>query len=250
MAKLSKDLSGGTLHPREALFAVGTLGALNAELIVAADGAASVSLDLRGSFALSIEVSGSVDGVNWLPIAMRPFGQTALAYQLVAVNPFAGLLVGKCSAYRLVRARVAAYTSGAATAVLMTDTAPLDDVPPGGTTTMTATAVGAAGAAVTLTLPAPPAGLRNYITYLAINRFAAAALTAAAAPLTVTTTNIAGSLAFSVPAEAAAQGSLDRWREDFAWPLASSAMATATAFACPATPNVIWRATAAYFVAP
>ncbi len=250
MAKLSKDFSIGTLHPREALVASGVLGALNSELIVAADGAASVSLDLRGTFALSVEVAGSIDGVNWTPIALRPLGQTALAYQLVAVSPVAGLLVGKCSMFRSVRVRVVAYTSGAATAVLMTDTAPLDDVPPGGMTTMTATAVGAAGAAVTLTIPAPPAGLRNYISYLAINRFASAALTAAAAPLTVTTTNIAGSLAFSVPTEAAAQGTLDRWREDFAWPLASSALATATTFACPATPNVIWRATAAYFVAP
>jgi hypothetical protein len=72
MAKLSKDFSAGTLHPREALVASGVLGALNSELIVAADGAASVSLDLRGTFTLSVEVAGSIDGVNWTPIAVRP----------------------------------------------------------------------------------------------------------------------------------------------------------------------------------
>jgi hypothetical protein len=250
MAKLSKDFSAGTLHPREALFASGTLGAINSELIVAADGAASVSLDLRGTFTLSIEVAGSVDGVNWVTIPVRPIGQITIVYQVASFSPFTGVLVGKCSPYRLVRARVVSYTSGAATAVLMTDTAPLDDTPPGGMTTNTVTTVGAAGAAVTLTVPTAPNGMRNYITYLAINRFASTALTAAAAPVTVTTTNIAGALAFSVPAEAAAQGTIDRWREDFAWPLASNATGTATTFVCPATTGVIWRATAAYFVAP
>jgi hypothetical protein len=250
MAKLSKDFTGGTLHPREALFASGSLGALNSELIVAADGAASVSLDLRGTFTLSVEVAGSVDGVNWTTIPVRPMGQTTIAYQVTSFSPFAGVLVGKCSAFRLVRARVVSYTSGAATAVLMADTAPLDDAPVGGMATSTVTVVGAAGAAVTLTVPAPPSGMRNYVTSVVINRFAAAALTAAATPTTVTTTNIAGALALSIPAEAAAQGSIDRWREDFAWPLAGNATGTATTFVCPATSNVIWRATATYFAAP
>jgi hypothetical protein len=250
MAKLSKDLSGGTLHPRETLMASGVLGALGAELIVAADGAASVSLDLRGTSSLTVEVAGSVDGVNWAPIPVRPIGQTTITYLLATFAGFAGVLVGKCSPFRLVRARVVTYTSGASTAVLIADTAPLDDVPVGGMTTSTATATGVAGAAVTLTLPAPGNGLRHYITSLTINRFAAAALTAGAAPLVVTTTNIVGNLAFSIEAEAAPQGSIGKWREEFGWPLAVIGQGSATTFVCPATPNVIWRATAGFFAAP
>lgn len=81
-------------------------------------------------------------------------------------------------------------------------------------------------------------------------RNAAAALTAAAAPVTVTTTNIPGSLAFSFAADAALQGTIDRWREDFAFPIAASAQNTATTIVCPLTTGVIWRITAGYYIAP
>lgn len=117
-------------------------------------------------------------------------------------------------------------------------------------TAITGTAVGASGAAVTLTIAAPGVGLRHYLTYLSINRFAVALLTAGAAPVTVTTTNIATSLAFSFAADAAAAGTLDRWREDFAYPLGVTAQNTATTIVCPATTNVLWRVTAGWYVAP
>ena len=50
MAKLSRDLSSGTLHPRENITGAGTLGALNSEILINADGASTVALDLRGTF--------------------------------------------------------------------------------------------------------------------------------------------------------------------------------------------------------
>lgn len=130
------------------------------------------------------------------------------------------------------------------------DNAPYDNLLWGPVTSGIGTTVGTAGAATTLTLASPGAGLRHYLTYLSINRFATALLTAAAAPVTVTTTNLPGTLAFSFLAEAAAQGTLDRWREDFAFPVAASAQNTATTIVCPATPNVIWRVTAGFYVAP
>ena len=68
--------------------------------------------------------------------------------------------------------------------------------------------------------------------------------------MTVTTTNIPGALAFSFSAEAAAQGTLDRWREDFTYPIMTTAQNTATTIVCPITTNVIWRVTAGYYVAP
>lgn len=247
--KISRDLATGTLHPREALFAGGTLGALNAEILTPADGCGVVSLDLRGTFNLTVEVSGTVDGANWFLIPVR--NEAGGPWLAAVVGSVAGVWKGTCVGYKTVRARVSAYTSGAATATLLASTSVLDDFAArGGVTTGIGTTVGASGAAVTLTLAAPGAGLRHYLTYLSINRFAAALLTAAAAPVTVTTTNLPGSLAFSFPAEAAPQGTMDRWREDFAYPIQSNAQNTATTIICPVTANVIWRVTAGFFVSP
>lgn len=250
MAKLSTDLRSAVLHPREALSGSGNLGALNSEIFADCDGCGSVALDLRGTFSMTVEVAGTVDGTNWTPIPVRPVNVASVLYVAAVTGTAAGLWVGACAGFRRVRARVTAYTSGSASAVIMANLAPLDQSLSGMVTSGAGTAVGASGAAVTLTLSAPGAGLRHYLTYLSINRFAAAALTAAAAPVTVTTTNIPGALAFSFAADAFPQGSIDRWREDFAFPFASSAQNTATTIVCPATTGVIWRVTAGFYVAP
>lgn len=250
MAKLSNDLRSGNLHPRETLFIAGNLGALNSEVIQFADGCSTVTLDLRGTFSLTVEVAGTVDGVNWTLIPMRPINQASVLYVAAIAGTTAGAWVGMCAGFRQVRARVTAYTSGSATTTLAASTAPYDPMIYGPNTNSIGTTLGTAGAATTLTLAAPGAGLRHYLTYLAINRFATALLTAGTAPVAVTTTNLPGSLAFSFAADAAAQGTLDRWREDFAFPIAASAQNTATTIVCPATTSVIWRVTAGFYVAP
>jgi hypothetical protein len=250
MAKLSLDLASGTLHPRENLFVTGNLGALNAEIIEPCDGSSTVSLDLRGTFNLTVEVSGTVDGTNWTLIPLRPLNVASVSYVAAVTGSAPGTWVGKCGGFRSIRARVTAYTSGAAATTLTASTALLDDTLQGMTTPLLVTAVGAAGAAVTATLPAPGVGLRQYVTLLSIGRFATTALTAGATPVTVTTTNIPGAWALSFPADAALQGTLDRWREDFGYPIAASAQNTALTVVCPATTGVIWRVTAGYYVAP
>lgn len=255
MAKLSRDLTtptGGStvLHPRETIIGTGTLGALNSEVVIPADGASSVSVDIRGTFSMTLEVAGTVDGTNWTLIPVRPVNQASVAYVAAITGTTAGTWVGKCAPFRSIRVRCTAYTSGSATTAIVADTAPLDDTLQGMVTTSIGTTVGTSGTAVTLTIAAPGAGLRQYLTYLAINRFAVALLTAAATPVTVTTTNLPGSLAFSFAADAAAAGSLDRWREDFAYPIAASAQNTAVTIVCPATTSVIWRVTAGYYIAP
>ena len=246
--KISKDLAAGVLHPRETLFSTASLGALNAETILPADGSGIVCLDLRGTFNLTVEVSGSIDGNNWVLIPVR--NRAGGIYLASITGTGSGQWIGDCAGYRFVRARVTAYTSGSASATLSTEPGGLNDGQMGLVTPTLVTSVGAAAAAVTLTLPAPGGGLRQYLTYLSINRFAATLLTAAATPVTVTTTNLPGSLAFSFAADAAAQGTLDRWREDFSYPLAASAQNTAVTIVCPATTGVIWRVTAGYYVAP
>lgn len=251
MAKISTDLRVGTLHPRETLFTAGNLGALNAEIITFCDGSASFALDLRGTAVLTVVVEGTVDDTNWTLIPVRPLNLAGVSYLAAVVYPAGGgVWVGSCSGFRRIRARVSAYTSGSVAANLVASIAPLDQSLLGQVAPSIGTTVGTAGAATTLTLTAPGAGLRHYITYLSINRFATALLTAGAAPVTVTTTNIPGSLAFSFAADAAAQGTLDRWREDFTYPIAASAQNTNTTIVCPATTNVIWRVTAGFYVAP
>jgi hypothetical protein len=148
-----------------------------------------------------------------------------------------------------VRARVSNYTSGSASVILMTDTAQLDDSLQGVIAPLLVTATGAAAAAVTLTLPAA-VSLRHYLTSLRIDRFAAALLTAAATPVVATTTNLPGALAFSLPADAAQLGTVSPLQIDYAQPLAASAQNTASTIVLPATPGVIWRATATYYLAP
>lgn len=248
--KLSTDLVTSTLHPRENLYAVGTLSSVNAEVIVNCDGASSFSIDLRGTFSGTIELSGTVDGTNWIPIPVRPLNVAGISYVATIVGTTQGTWVGKCGAFRKVRARETAHTSGAFTATLMTSNAILDDSLQGMVTPTLGTVTAAIGVAATLTLASPGAGLRHYLTYLSINRFAGALLSAAAAPVLVTTTNLPGTLVFSMPADAAAQGTIYPWREDFAYPLAASAQATATTIVAPATTGVIWRITAGYYVAP
>jgi hypothetical protein len=250
MAKVSRDLSAGNLHPRETLFVSGTLGAANAEVITDCDGCASVALDLRGTFSLTAEVAGSVDGTNWTLIPVKPLNTASKLYVAAVTGTVSGSWVGSCAGFRKVRVRATAYTSGGAVATLAASTAPLYQSLDGLITTSIVTATGAAGAGVTLTLPSPGAGLRQYLTYLSINRFASALLTAAAAPVVVTTTNLPGALAFSFPADAAAQGTMYPWREDFAYPLAASAQGTAVTIVCPVATGVIWRASAGYYVAP
>ena len=258
MAKLATDIlnaalraASSLLHPRENLFITGTLGALNAEVQVFCDGCSTVAIDLRGTFSLTVAIQGTIDGTNWTLIPVRP--QTGGIYVLGVAGTAAGVWMASCAGYTKVRAIVTAYTSGSATTTLACSNALFDDFAKnGGCTPTVGTAVGAAAAAVTLTLAAPGVGLRHYLTYLSMVRVngTAAALTASATPVTCTTTNLPGSLAFTRAADALAAGAADHWREDFSYPLMSVAQNTATTIVCPATTGVIWRVTAGFYVAP
>ena len=178
MAKLSRDLSTGTLHPRENITGSGALGALNAEIVINADGASTV-----------------------------------------------------------------------ATATLLAATGLLDDRLLGEVSSNAATITAALSTAATLTLTAPGAGLRHYITGLRIERHAAALLVAGTTPVVVTTTNLPGALAFSIPMEAAAQGSVYEKVMEPARAIMASAQNTATTIVAPVTTSVIWRLSATFYVA-
>jgi hypothetical protein len=241
--------SPALLHPREAQWKQGVLGALNAEIVTDCDGSGVVSLDIRGVFSHTVQVSGTIDGINWTLIPLRPLNVAAKLYVAAVAGAVPGSWIGACAGFRKVRALVTAYTSGGSTATLVANAGAADHWLDGVVATpITVTA--AAGAIATLSIPSPGAGMRNYLTYIAINRIASTALTAAAAPVVVTTTNLPNAMAFSVPANAAPQGESFVIREDFAIPIMSTAQATATTIVGPVTPGVIWRISAAYYVAP
>lgn len=246
---IETNLNGlqSTLHPRQNSLITGNLAALNAEVVLGADGVNSVSIDVRGTYVGTIALQGTVDGTNWVLIPIRPI--TGGQYQIGVASAATGVFVAAVNGYQRVRAICTAYTSGTAIVSLLGSTALLDDRLIG-ESTICVTTTAAAGAAATLTLPAPGVGLRQYVAGIQIERFAAALLTAAATPTVITTTNLPGSLAFSVPADAAAQGVVSTIIREYSRAIAASAQNTAATIVAPVTTGVIWRLTSNYYVAP
>lgn len=105
-------------------------------------------------------------------------------------------------------------------------------------------ATGAAAAAVTLTVPTPPAGQRLRITHLEIVAYANASRVGGSTPIIVTTTNMGG-LVFWF-ATTAAIGTLERVIYQPTEPLDGASLATAMTVVCPGTTGVMWRINCAY----
>lgn len=221
------------------------LALLNAEAIADLNGHCVAMFDIRGVFVGTVVFEGTVDGTNYVSIPV--INQATQAF-ITAVTTV-GMFIGSVTGFRRVRMRVSAYTSGTVVATIrasMADYA-ITAIPYPSTTAVTNT--GAAGAAVTLTVAAGGAGLFHYFTRIIVQRFATALMTAAATPVLVTTTNLPGTRVFSIPADAAAQGTVYTEYIEPTQPLKSTAANTATTIVCPATPNAIWRVTADYYLA-
>lgn len=226
--------------------AAGTLAVLNAELLLSLNGESSASFDVRGTFVGTVVVEGSDDGTNFISI---PFYNSVTEVWSTTATAAGTFDIPAISSLRIIRVRCSAYTSGSITTTLnaslgnsLVYSKPIP-------TSTTITATGAAAAAVTLTIGAAGVGLYHYITRLVIERHTSALLTAAATPTIVTTTNIPGSLAFSIPADAAPQGQVYREVIEIGeHSLKTTAANTATTIVAPVTTGVIWRITAFYYV--
>jgi hypothetical protein len=221
------------------------IAALNGEVSFDCANTGSVAVDVRGTFNMTMIVQYSIDGVNYNQIPV--FVSTTELWQVNITAP--GSFIGHLpSAAKRVRILCTAFTSGSASVALRGSDGDNVIYSKPIPTTSAATNTGAAGAAVTLNIAAPGNGLFHYITRLIIQRFAAAAMTAAAAPVLVTTTNLPGSRVFSIPADAALQGTIYSEILEPCQPIKSSAANTATTIVCPATPNAIWSVTADFYV--
>lgn len=223
------------------------LAALNAETLLDLNGHATALIDLRtGAFNGTVVFEGTIDGTNYITIPALNLATQAYVALVSTTTTLNTQALINIAGYCRVRVRVSAYTSGNVTAgvratgadaVIQVERLPM---------TLAITATGAAGAAVTLTIPSV-ASLFHYIDNIRVEMFTSAAIAAAgAAPTIVTTTNIPGTPSFNFRNDVQPAGQLTEKIMQFGAPLRSTASGTNTTVVCPATPSVLWRAAAVY----
>jgi len=254
-----RNLAGAFVPVREQRAISGTLNVLNGEVVLDVNGDQAALVYIGStSFIGTLEFTGSADGTNFFPIMAYPYAvgsvggtlplsaQPVLVDALVAANTARAYSV-PCGQLRKVRVRASAYTSGSAQCTINSDT--MDPLNPGVNSrpsTLCVSATGAAGAAVTATLPLV-AGLRHVVDYIQVTRSATAALTASATPVVVTTTGLPGNPALTFGQDVAGIGVDKEVKLDFGSSgIAATALATASTVVCPAYTGVIWRVNVAY----
>lgn len=222
----------------------GTLGAVNAEVVLALNGESNGSFDIRGTFSASVVVEAADDSGNYTIIPH--FNRSTEQFQLTATAA-GNFDIPNISAFRLLRIRCSAFTSGAIVTSLNASLAPTMVYAKPIPTLLSLTATAAAGSAATLTLPAAGTSAFHYITRLRISKYCAAALTPAAAPTIATTTNLNNNPSFDFKT-LGAQGDSEVMDIDFTGnPLKANAANTTTVFTCPILAGAIWKITAFYY---
>ncbi len=237
------------------------LAAVNAELVhpVNGDNSATIFIGSAGTtLNATYNVQGTIDGTNYFDLLAYSYGAASTGGALpqpgqplvseavnVVMQRALCVSVGGLQALRI---RLTAFTAGTCQVTINSDDC--DSISPyvrdqkAGTLMWSQTA--AAGVGIAASLPAVP-GLRHYIDRITVIRSATAALTPAATPVLVTTTNIPGNLVLTFGQDAAGAG-IDREQTfDFGSAgMAASAINTATSITCPAYVGVIWRINASY----
>lgn len=225
--------------------AAATLGALNAETVIDLAQEQTVSIDTKtSSFNGTLIFEVSTDGTNY---QQYPIWNSVTELYVVGISSAGAFQADIPRAAKKARIRCSAYTTGAMTVVFRASIGAQfnysKDIP-----SSMISATGAAGAAVTLTIPVPGIGLFNYLTGLSIVKFNSALLTAAVAPVVVTTTGIIGTPAFSFNADAAAQGTSQELQAPIIKPVKGTATNTAMTIVCPLTASILWRVNASFYI--
>jgi len=221
------------------------LAGVNAEVIIGCSIEDWFAIDVRGTFVGTMSAWYSTDGstYNQLPSILSIASEI---YQST-ITTTGNYGVANPTGAKFFKVIMTAFTSGAAIVAVSGNTGLMVLQTKNLPSTSCVTATGAVGAGVTATLPAV-LGLYHYITNIRIEKFAVATLTAAATPVIGTTTNLAGTRAYSFDASAQVQGTLQEKVDSPVVPIKSTTANTATTFVCPATTNVIWRVTIDYYV--
>lgn len=244
-------ISGGVITDTRTLTA--NLAALNAETLTDLNGhsSAMIHLNAASNATLTVVFEGTIDGTNYLALPGFDIATQALVASVaLAAATISKVYAVPCAGFKRIRTRVSAYTSGT---IVVAQRATIGEIvpqyDPPFPTTLWVTATAAANTGVTATLPAV-AGMFHYITHVDIMRNATAAL-AGTATLVHTTTNLPGSPAWSVGNAMIAGGTQTDAFIDFAVPLRSSVVNTATTVVM-AAPGaaVLGRVNVGYYVGP
>jgi len=230
----------------DARTASSSLSALNAEGVLDLNGHATVLFYVQSIGVATLVFEGTIDGTNYLTLPVISVSSGQFVISTTAVGAF----IANVSGYRRIRVRCSAYTSGTAVVFARATVADVivTTLPKAAELVISGTA--AANTGVTLTLPAAGAGLFHYITQINITRNATAAL-AGTATLVITTTNLPGTLAWSVGNAMAAGGTQIDVNISFANPLKCSVANTNTTIVMPAPgAAVLWRGNCHYYVGP
>jgi hypothetical protein len=221
-----------------------TLATLNAQTIISLAQETTAVIDVRGTFVGTFVAEISYDGINYVQYPI--FNPLTELYVTGITAPGQFMLEIPGGSYRA-RVRCSAYTSGFSFVTFRAVSAPefiyAKDLPASAISN-----TGAAGAAVTLTIPSAGVGLYNYLTMLQIVKFSAALLVPAATPVLVTTAGIIGTPVFSFPADASVQGSVVEQIFSFSKPVKGTLTNTAMTVVCPAITGVIWRVNASFYI--
>lgn len=240
-------ITGQTLT--DARTATATLGALNAETLIDLNGKSDVLVDLRtAAMSATLVFEATVDGTNYIALGGWNVATETMLASIVVTTTQASQYAINVAGFRRFRVRVSAYTSGSIVVAMRATVADNRIYARPVPATLAVTGTAAANTGLTLTLPAAGAGTFHYITAIEITRNATAAL-AGTATLVITTTNLPGSLAWSVGNAMIAGGTQIDVSRDFAQPLKSSVANTATTIVMPVPgAAVLWRANAYYYV--
>lgn len=256
----------------------GTLGALNATVVLAVAGYTGASaMVFGGANTLIGNIIFDVSTDNQTTY-ITTYSKDAAAQGYFVTNTFTSPNLGNQFEIVLfpgvthVRARVSAYTSGSVTCTLAgtkVQTKTLwtygkdstlaaralncDNIGNLISSQLAATLVisttAATGVAVTATLPAVALNF-HYISLIEITKYFTAANAASATPLVVTTTNLPGSLAYTFGQPLGTIGTSETRIIQSNSPIKSSVVNTNTTIVCPATTGIIWRLNVYYYTTP
>lgn len=226
-----------------------TLNAANATVSMDLNGHAVALFHLQAAAAsCTVVFEATVDGSNWFGLPGLNVATESMLASVIVTTTQSSVYAVRVTGFRSVRARISAYTSGALTIncrATQSDYAIYARQVP---STLAVTFTAAANTGGTLTIPAAGAGLFHYITSLEITRNATAAL-AGTATLVITSTNLPGSLAWSVGNAMIAGGTEHDVLLTPTTPLKSLLANTATTIVVPAPgAAVLWRVNVTYYI--
>lgn len=258
---LLKNAAGQLVPVRESRRLTGTLASLASEVILNLDGDENALVHvISNDFVGTIEFSACYDdtSANYHAVPAYPITNAAVGGTIpVAGRPLVtdGLVAAQdvrayavpCGQFRKLRVRAVAYTSGNAQVAITADANDSSHMSIAARPTTELISVTAAvGAALTATLPAVP-GLRHVLDFVRVTRSATAALTAAATPVLITSSNLPSAFAMTMGQDAGGIGVDKEALMDFGGTgLAATAINTASTIICPAYVGVIWRINVGY----